>query len=162
MFTICFSPGCASILGRNASTPLITPQRFTPSTHSQSLRVRVSRPPITSTPALLQSTWQAPSSAKVRSARASTESPLETSVRHGDRAASGRAHLGRDLLRGVGLDVGDRHVHALGGKTARERRTDPASAAGHHRHLARQVSHGGLVARRERLRLEPKHEGDPR
>src|SRR5439155_6982763 len=58
----------------------ITPQRFTPMTHSQSWWVADSRPPCTVTPALLHSTWTAPHCLNARSARVCTSARRLTSV----------------------------------------------------------------------------------
>jgi hypothetical protein len=63
VLTICPSSPPASILGRNARTPWITPHRFTLMTHCQSARVCSCAAPITATPALLQTTWAAPNAA---------------------------------------------------------------------------------------------------
>ena len=52
----------ASIRGRNARTPWITPQRLTLITHCQSASVCSWTAPITATPALLHTTWAAPNS----------------------------------------------------------------------------------------------------
>src|SRR5882724_722079 len=67
--------------GTNASTPWMTPQRLTPSTHCQSRCVAVSRPPQAATPALLQSTCTAPNVSKARAASACTWASSVTSVR---------------------------------------------------------------------------------
>src|SRR5215467_12846509 len=70
----------AIMRGTKASTPWITPQRFTPSTHSQSRWVADSRPPWMATPALLQTTCTAPISDHARSASVCTDASVVTSV----------------------------------------------------------------------------------
>src|SRR5262247_1919098 len=59
----------AIMRGTNASTPWMTPQRLTPSTHCQSRCVADSRPPHRATPALLQSTLTLPKALNARSER---------------------------------------------------------------------------------------------
>src|SRR5437762_11903173 len=81
VLTMCPGSFCAIMRGRNASSPWMTPQRFTPSTHCQSRCVAVSSPPQSATPALLQSTWTRPKASKARPARAWTEARSVTSVR---------------------------------------------------------------------------------
>src|SRR3989442_1298772 len=71
---------CAIMRGRNASSPWMTPQTLTPSTHCQSRCVAVSRPPQSATPALLRSPWTRPHPSKRRSM--AKEIPI---VRHADR-----------------------------------------------------------------------------
>src|SRR6266545_4354569 len=72
--------GILQMRGTKASTPWMTPQRLTASTHSQSRWVAASSPPWMATPALLQTMCTPPISAQARSARASTEASFVTSV----------------------------------------------------------------------------------
>src|SRR5262245_60416874 len=74
------SPPCASRRGMKVRIPWMTPQRFTPSTHSHSSTDRSHASPPTPTPALLQITWTAPKVSTVRRASASTWSARATSV----------------------------------------------------------------------------------
>src|SRR5215472_13127147 len=60
VLTMCPASPPASMRGRKARTPWMTPQRFTLMTHCQSAIECSCTAPITSTPALLQSTWAAP------------------------------------------------------------------------------------------------------
>ena len=60
VLTMCPSLPPASMRGRNARTPWMTPHRFTLMTHCQSARVCSCTAPMTATPALLQSTCAAP------------------------------------------------------------------------------------------------------
>src|SRR3990170_3495387 len=87
VFTTWHSSPCSSITGTKARIPWITPQRFTPSTHSQSFSVFCHVTPPTPTPALLHRTWTAPIVSTVNLASASTSSDLETSVRFAVTAA---------------------------------------------------------------------------
>src|SRR5438128_1668651 len=66
--------------GTNARMPCSTPQRLTPSTHSQSPNSRCQVIPPWNTPALLHSRWTEPKRSYARAARASTCSGRDTSV----------------------------------------------------------------------------------
>src|SRR6185436_2113907 len=91
VLTMCPGTCWAIIRGTNVSMPWITPQRLTPTAHSQSRWVADSSPPQRATPALLHSTWTAPISANARSASAWTCSSRLTSVLTATAALPARA-----------------------------------------------------------------------
>src|SRR5690606_5548524 len=68
------------MIGTKVRTPWITPHRFTPSTHSQSLTLCSQTSPPAATPALLNSRCTAPNASSVRCARRSTSAPRLTST----------------------------------------------------------------------------------
>src|SRR5436309_2946015 len=92
---------CSTRRGTKARTPWMTPQRLTPITQAQSRSVSVHMGPPAATPALLHTTWAVPNSSKVRAARASTDSPFETSVRTGSTVAPVSARRLDASLRGA-------------------------------------------------------------
>ncbi len=76
---MCPSP-CSWSSGRKVRTPWITPQRLTPSTHSQSASETDSKAPPEPTPALLHTTWTAPKASRAERRISSTCSAFETSA----------------------------------------------------------------------------------
>ena len=76
--TMCFSPSCAAIRGRNASRQFTIPPRFTDSTQSQSDAVASAMAGNTPTPAFEHSTSTRPISPNAASASAATASRSAT------------------------------------------------------------------------------------
>ena len=98
--------------------PLMTPQRLTPSTHSQvSVGVSHDSPPLP-TPALLQTTWTPPKRATAASASACTCAGSLTSVTTPSTSTPAPRQFGdRGVERGD-LDVTDDDAHPLARRTA--------------------------------------------
>ena len=128
-------------IGRNARTPWITPQRFTPITHVHADSGPNHGSPLDITPALLHTTCTVPK----RSTVGRRERLHRRLVAHvgadGERVDAARA----DLLGGgrePGLvDVGEHHVHTRRREPIRQREPDPARRARDDRDLARLELH---------------------
>ena len=147
VFTMWPSSPPSSMRGTNARTPWTTPIRLMLIVQSQSASVpsharsrRVAA--VAATPALLKTTWTRPN-------------VLEGGVGQAVDGVGGRdvggdgehldaGGLDRRLRRGqgVGLDVGEHEVHALGGEAVGGGQPDPARRAGHDGHPILDVLHG--------------------
>ena len=130
----------------NRRTPWITPQRFTPSTHSQSLTEFSQTRPPAPTPALLKTKCGAPK----RACTACGQGLHLLGAGHIDLAGQHLAPAARQLggggIQRVLLHIDQHQVHAQAGANARALQAEARAGAGQNGGLAFEIRNHGVSA----------------
>ena len=132
---------CSSSSGRKVCTPCTTPQRFTPSTQSQTASGASTMPP-PPTPALLHTTCTAPK-ARRAPGRAPRRRRPRPRRRPGPRSRSAPPASSSATVAGERrlLHVGEHEPHAVGGEPLRQGPADAARPAGDDGHPVPELVH---------------------